>query len=123
MKPDPRGINHKPSNIRVISGAFDDYEVTSMDYSFKSANDDILLDIVEESQEEHDDIELESLLKQFIQGVIVKELTTTYSCITWKSCTNYKSRETDMSTRKTNLGMLLGLLRVKSMLLEACQCL
>jgi hypothetical protein len=74
MKPDPRGINHKPSNIRVISGAFDDYEVTSMDYSFKSANDDILLDIVEESQEEHDDIELESLLKQFIQEVIVKRV-------------------------------------------------
>lgn len=74
MKPDPRGINHKPSNIRVISGAFDDYEVTSMDYSFKSANDDILLDIVEESQEEHDDTELESLLKQFIQEVIVKRV-------------------------------------------------
>ncbi|SGZ41160.1 uncharacterized protein HGUI_03360 [Hanseniaspora guilliermondii] len=75
MKSDQRGINHKPSNIRVISGAFDDYEVTSMDYSFKSANDDILLDIVEESQENCDDKEeLEGLLKQFIQEIIVKRV-------------------------------------------------
>lgn len=73
-KLDPRGINHKPSNIRVISGAFDDYEVTSMDYSFKSANEDILLDIAEESQEVRDDTELESLLNRFIKEVVVKRV-------------------------------------------------
>lgn len=73
-----RGINHKPSNIRVISGAFDDYEVTSVDCSFKSANDDILLDIteeiLEEKEENEDRGELEALLKQFIQEVIVKRV-------------------------------------------------